>query len=108
MEVSGQLMHWPLYPRERAPDTHCTTGWIGPQDRSGRGGEEKNLLLKISVSWINDFFKYKYFKTYKVTLFTVMVYREFQKNPVHISKHTALEFPYFKAITITLFVTFHK
>jgi hypothetical protein len=29
-------------PRERAPGTHWIGGWVGPQSRSGRGGEEKN------------------------------------------------------------------
>jgi hypothetical protein len=27
---------------ERAPDTHWIGSWVGPQMRSGRGGEEKN------------------------------------------------------------------
>lgn len=83
-------------------------GWTGPQDQTGHSGEEKSLLFKISISWINDFFKYKYFKIYKATLFTVMVHQEFQKNPIHIAKHTALEFPYLKAITITVVVTVHN
>jgi hypothetical protein len=30
-------------PRERAPGTYWIGGWVGgPQNRSGRGGEEKN------------------------------------------------------------------
>jgi hypothetical protein len=29
-------------PRGRAPGTHWIGGWVGPQSRSGRGGEEKN------------------------------------------------------------------
>jgi hypothetical protein len=33
----------PLYPRERDPDTHRIGGWVGPQNRSEHGGEEKNF-----------------------------------------------------------------
>jgi hypothetical protein len=29
-------------PGERAPGTRWIGGWVGPQRRSGRGGEEKN------------------------------------------------------------------
>jgi hypothetical protein len=29
-------------PRERAPGTHWIESWVGPQSRSGRGGEERN------------------------------------------------------------------
>jgi hypothetical protein len=29
-------------PKERAPGTHWIGGWVGPQSRSGHGGEEKN------------------------------------------------------------------
>jgi len=29
-------------PEEKAPGTRWTAGWVNPQNRSGRGGEEKN------------------------------------------------------------------
>jgi len=43
MEMSGQF-HAPaaLFPGKKPPNTRCIGGWIGPQIRSGRGGEEKN------------------------------------------------------------------
>jgi hypothetical protein len=36
-------------PRERAPGTHSIGGWVGPQSRSGRGGEEKNSQLLSEI-----------------------------------------------------------
>jgi hypothetical protein len=44
MEVSGQLHAPAALPRETAPGTHWIGGWVGPQGRSGRGGEEKISL----------------------------------------------------------------
>jgi hypothetical protein len=38
----GRLTH-----RERVPGTHWTGGGVGPQSRSGCGGEEKNLFIKM-------------------------------------------------------------
>jgi hypothetical protein len=58
---------------ERASDTPCMSGWIGPQNQYAHSAEGKYLLFKISISWINDIFKYKYLKIYKATLFTAMV-----------------------------------
>jgi hypothetical protein len=34
---SGRFTH-----RERSTFTHWIEGWVGPQNRSGRGGKEKN------------------------------------------------------------------
>jgi hypothetical protein len=44
MEVSGEL-HAPaaLLPGKEPPRTHWIGGWGGPESRSGRGGEEKNV-----------------------------------------------------------------
>jgi hypothetical protein len=43
MEVSDQV-HAPaaFTPWERSPGTYWIGGWVGPQSRSGRGGEDKN------------------------------------------------------------------
>jgi hypothetical protein len=50
MEASGQL-HAPAAfpPRERVPGTHWIGGRVGPQSRSGRGGEAKAVTALEST-----------------------------------------------------------
>jgi hypothetical protein len=43
--VSGQLhAQAALPPGEKAHGTHCISGWVGPESRSGRCSIEKNLM----------------------------------------------------------------
>jgi hypothetical protein len=45
MEMSGHVhILAALTLGKEPPRTHCIGGWVGPQSRSGRCGEEKNLL----------------------------------------------------------------
>jgi hypothetical protein len=50
MEVSGQLHAPAALPLEKSPRFPLHRGLDGPQSRSGRGGEEKNPVLDVSVN----------------------------------------------------------
>jgi hypothetical protein len=39
-----------LYPGEGAPRMHCIRGLVGPQRRSGHGGEERKTRICVKTS----------------------------------------------------------
>jgi len=53
MELSGQLHDRPLYPQGKSPRYRLDRGLGGPQSRSGRGGEEKNIHLPPEIEPYN-------------------------------------------------------